>query len=132
MLLKVLSIQNQAFSSSHQCGGVALIFFEEVMVMSAVREEGEPRLLPVTITEQGEQLIGYPSEKQGRVTDETEDSEVGTSVHGICRGFTDRERVSFTHSIIRCRKCGLRVYIPEGVTTYRQLREHFAQFNQSQ
>ncbi len=45
--------------------------------------------------------------------------------HEICCGFIDWMKVSITHSVLVCRKCGLRVPIPNDINTGKKLKAYF-------
>ena len=89
-------------------------------------------LIPVVVTEFGEELVGYPGKRHELGTDETEESPMSISVHGRCRGFVDRKDVSNSHDVLKCRACFLRVYVPKSVQTYGDIRRHFIAYNSPQ
>lgn len=44
-------------------------------------------------------------------------------VHEFCRGWIDRQRIAPLYDVVLCRACGLRLAIPNTISTYGQLRE---------
>jgi len=77
---------------------------------------------PIILTEYGETLESYPGLKNG------DEGNLSTSIHSVCGGWVDVEPVSETHRVILCRRCRLRVVIPNEVTTFGELRAFFKEF----
>lgn len=48
------------------------------------------------------------------------------AIHWICNGFVDIKEVSETHNMILCRKCHLRIVIPNTIKTYGELKKYFS------
>jgi hypothetical protein len=84
-----------------------------------------PFLGPIVLTEFGEALVPYS--KDEAYEDQTISTVAG--IHDICRGWLDSKQVSETHDVLRCRQCGLRVYIPVGLKTLGDLRKYLLRFN---
>jgi len=43
--------------------------------------------------------------------------------HAVCNGFIDLCDVSNTHYALLCRKCGLRIVLPNDIDTWRKLEK---------
>lgn len=50
--------------------------------------------------------------------------------HEVCEGKITLHNVSSTHNVLRCNVCGLRILIPNTITTYGALLEHFSKNRQ--
>lgn len=59
----------------------------------------------------------------------TNGSKISTLVHAYCGGWADLKTSSPSHQALLCRKCHLRLPVPTEVTTWGELRKHFAEFN---
>jgi len=71
----------------------------------------------------GEKLVEYPN------TNTKEDNVLGRNaigLHDVCTGWIDYMEVSDTHAVIKCRHCGLRIYIECCITTFGELRGYLA------
>lgn len=91
-------------------------------------------LAPIVLTQYGERLGEDPLELRGVYTVHLRDDgslRHSIGVHDTCNAWMDVREVSLTHNALVCRQCGLRVVIPKEVETYRQLRDHFSEFNPS-
>jgi len=80
---------------------------------------------PIVLTREGDALLHYP----GSDPDKHPKLETCVGVHAVCAGWVDIRRISQTHSALTCRACGLRVPIPNRVSTYNKLQRHFRRFN---
>lgn len=78
---------------------------------------------PITLTKYGEKLI-----EDDPKPDHSDADELGTilGIHELCRGFIEKNETSEYYSAIFCRRCYLRVIIPNDIRTYGELREYSA------
>ena len=78
---------------------------------------------PILLTKFGEKLVQHPDLKT------TDDKKLGSciGIHDICGGLIHIRPISKTYKAVYCQKCGLRVTIPNGITTYGELRKYISQ-----
>ena len=73
---------------------------------------------PIVLTEFDEKLLS--------VLTENEDTKLSgcIGIHENCNGRLDIIKVSETHKAVLCKRCKLRIVIPEQVDTYQKLRRY--------
>ena len=79
-------------------------------------------LRKIVLTEFGETLLSSSSTEVRKKLDIELDLVAG--VHKICKGWMDVMSVSDTHNALICRRCKLRVVIPNHIRSWKQLSTH--------
>jgi len=77
------------------------------------------------VNEYGDEILPYKTRGDCVDTYEPEpDQGINfVTVHEVCGGFVDFQKISKTHNALVCRKCNLRVPFPIEAITYRDAAE---------
>ena len=78
--------------------------------------------IPIIVSKQGEAIRPNQFTQSSWVDGEF----LREELHLVCEGIVKISRVSETHKVLYCGKCGLRRFFPATVRTYAGLRAHFA------
>ena len=87
-------------------------------------------LEPIKVTNYGEHIVAPPAHEGTGFDPTTLDPMTHKitgpfGIHRRCEGIVDLRDVSDTHNVIVCRRCALRLYIPDFVKTWSDLSDHF-------
>lgn len=100
----------------------------EALVEAVVREIERSRPLPpIQLTAEGDILCEYPPQGTGLVDHQRDNHQFSVCVHGICRGWMDRQKATPTLDALVCRSCHCSFRFPRELKTYGELRQYLSE-----
>lgn len=73
----------------------------------------------IRVNENGEAIVARPGRRESEI------QKVSFS-HSVCGGYMDKNKVTSTHFALSCRRCHLRVVVPNGVADVEGFKAYFA------
>lgn len=79
--------------------------------------------MEIKINKENETIVAYTYSSVEEITENTEFQY--TTIHKKCNGLMDLNPVSDTHNVLICKKCLLRILIPNNLKTWKDLIEYY-------